>query len=114
MSGAWHTALAWALVGERLELGVRERPDIGVLLAELAERGYDRDRVAAIARDASTWPFPVPDADRAGLGPAQLSAAVRAARQALGLEALEVRPRSGRTALDGDERRLLADVPPHY
>ena len=57
---------------------------------------------------------PVPDALRAGLGAAQLYAAIGGARERYGLEALTVLPPSRRTRLDADERRLLADVPPHF
>lgn len=114
MSSPWHTVIALALVGDRIDLGLQERPDVPALVAELSARGWDRERVAAIAHGTSPWPFPLSAADRAGLGPAQLFAALREARRALGLESLRVRPPSGRTRLDADERRLLADVPPHY
>lgn len=113
MRSPWHAAIALALVGERLDLGTQERPDIPALLADLAALGWDRDRIVALAHRTPLWPFPLTDADRAGLGSAQLHAAVREARRALGLE-VQVRPRSPRTVLDADERRLLADVPPHY
>lgn len=114
MSAPWHAVIGLALVGERLDLGLQERPDAAALVADLAARGWDRDRIDALAHGTSPWPFPLSDADRAGLGSAQLFAALRDARRALGLEVLEVRPRSRRTDLDADERRLLADVPPHW
>ena len=106
--------LALALVGERLDFGVQDAPDVPGLLDELAARGWDRERIHHVAHGTSPWPFPLADADRAALGSAQLFAALRDARRRLGLEVLEVRPRSRRTHLDADERRLLADVPPHW
>ena len=110
----WHSALALALTGERLDLGKQERPDAAELVSELAARGWDRDRIEALARVAPVWPIPVEPADREGLGAAQWLAALREARRGLGLESLIVRPRSPRGLLNADERRLLADVPPHY
>ena len=110
----WHPALAAALVGERLDLGTQDRPDVPALIADLATLGWDAPRIAATARDASPWPFPMSDADRAALGVAQFHAALRDARRLLGLEFLTERPRSRRTELNADERRLLGDVPPHY
>lgn len=114
MSGAWHAALAWALVGERLDLGVQQQPDVTALVEDLEKLGWGPQRIGEVARDAPVWPFPWSDADRAGLGAAQLHAALREARRVLGLEALVVRPPSQRTHLNADERRLLADVPPHW
>ena len=115
---AWHTALAFALVGEDLSLGVRPAPDIAALAAELSEAGWTPERVAAHARSVQEggrpWPHPIPDALRAGLGAAQLFAALGRAREELGVAVLDPRPPSGRTALTADERRLLADVPPHH
>ena len=43
-----------------------------------------------------------------------VSDAVGRVRVELGLDALAARPPSGRTALTPDERRLLAEVPPHH
>lgn len=114
MSAPWHRAIALALVGERLDLGEQDVPDVRALLTDLAERGWSRDRIDVIAHGTSPWPFPLSPADRAGLGQAQLFAALREARRRLGLEVMSVRPPSRRTHLDADERRLLADVPPHW
>ncbi len=114
MSLHWHRAMALALVGERLDLAPTEAPDVGDLLAQLAANGWERTRIAELAHAAPQRPFPVAPADRAGLGPAQFTAALGEARAALDLVALDVRPRSARRVLDADERRLLADVPPHW
>ncbi len=110
----WHTVLALALVGERFDLGLQDRPDVARLLADLDSRGFGRRRVEQIARGTSPWPFPLLPADREGLGGAQFFAALREARRALGLETLTVHAPSRRRELNADERRLLADVPPHW
>lgn len=117
MSAAWHAAIAWALTGEPIDLGVQEAPDVDELVTQLAARGWDAGRVSAHAHEASAagaWPHPIPDAVRSGLGAAQLSAALGRARDRYGLTVLTVLPPSRRTSLDADERRLLADRPPHY
>lgn len=111
----WHRAIAAALTGADLDLGVQDSPDVDALVAALSADGWPPERVREHAFTASgPWPHPVPDAVRAGLGMAQLHAAVRQARAAYGLESLDVRPPSRRTHLDADERRLLADKPPHH
>jgi len=115
---AWHAALAFALTGERLRMPAVPRPDAAQLLAALDAQGWTQDRIAAHARslsDASQpWPHQVPDDLRAGLGAAQLRAALGEARRRLGLTSLETRPPSQRTSLTPHERRLLAEVPPHH
>lgn len=116
MSG-WHRALAWALTGEALDLPDRPAPDADALVAELARHGWGAERVRTHALEAAgvtPWPHPVPDALRAGLGAAQLHAALGAARARLGLDVLAAAPPSRRTKLDADERRLLAEAPPHF
>ena len=75
----WHTVLALALVGERFDLGLQDRPDVARLLADLDSRGFGRRRVEQIARGTSPWPFPLLPADREGLGGAQFFAALREA-----------------------------------
>ncbi|HOA89586.1 MAG TPA: hypothetical protein PKX10_09840 [Propioniciclava tarda] len=114
----WHVALAYALVGERLDLPSRSTPDASLLADELARAGWTPERLRdhALATQASEapWPHPVPSELRAGLGAAQFHAAVGRVRVELGLDALAARPPSGRTALTPDERRLLAEVPPHH
>lgn len=116
MSG-WHRAIAYALTGADLPLGGQAAPDLDAFARQLDEQGWDAERLGAHAREAAAsgpWPHPVPDALRAGLGAAQLHAAIAGARARFGLEVLTVLPPSRRTALTPDERRLLADVPPHF
>lgn len=117
MSGGWHRAIAFALIGEELDLPEHDTPDVTALAAELAESGWSVERVVARAdaeRSHGIWPFGVPDGLRSGLGAAQLHAAIQAARARYGLDGLSVQPPSRRTSLTADERRLLNDVPPHY
>ncbi|GAB3622942.1 hypothetical protein GCM10027418_10240 [Mariniluteicoccus endophyticus] len=102
--GAWHSALAYAVTGKRIDLGDQERPDLDVLVAALAERGLAADGLRRA----------VPADLMQGLSYAQLAAAERALRERLGATGVHaVRP-SGRTRLDADERRLMADRPPHW
>ena len=112
----WHRAIACALVGDELELGLQPSPNLPVLVADLARLGWSRERIATLAHEqpAGGWPFGVPDALRRGLGAAQLHAAIGGARTMLGLDVLTVLPPSRRTRLDADERRLQGDVPPHW
>mgnify|MGYP000928655536 FL=1 len=118
MSGRWHVALGYALTGEELDLPDAAAPDASVLLADLAGASWTAERIAAHARDVAAaerpWPHLVPAAVRAGCGPAQLAAALTAARHELGLTTLETRPPSGRRRLNPDEERLLREVPPHH
>ncbi|MDN5570480.1 MAG: hypothetical protein L0G22_04355 [Propionibacteriaceae bacterium] len=113
----WHRAIAYALVGEELELGEQAQPDLPALVADLTGLGWSADRIASLARARQAsggWPFVIPDDLRRGLGAAQLHAALGSARAELGLTTLTVLPPSRRKRLDPDERRLLGDVPPHW
>lgn len=114
----WHRALVLAITGiDRPELGVQDRPDLDAVTAILA--GHDgglerlRDEVAARRSSGEPWPYPVPAALRSGLGAAQLLAAVAELRRRLELDAAERLVLRDRPP-DADERRLLADVPPHH
>lgn len=104
MSGRWHAALAYAVSGRELDLGVQEAPDVPALAAELRARGVPVDAVRR----------PVPEPLRAGLGFAQLAAAEAALRERLGVTGQVAARPSGRARLDADERRLVADRPPHW
>lgn len=118
MSGRWQAAIAYALVGAELPLDEAGRADPEAALTALSGLGWTAERIGVHARevaaDARPWPHPVPAALREGCGPAQLQAAVARAREMLGLVTLEVLPPSRRTRLTADERRLLAEVPPHH
>ncbi|WP_040158500.1 hypothetical protein [Nigerium massiliense] len=115
---SWHTTLAQALTGESLDLGVQESPNIAELVGALASRGWDAAAVRRHALDTQAaglpWPHPVSPAARQGMGFAQWFAALARARTALGVDVLDVHAPSHRTTLTADERRLLAEVPPHH
>lgn len=114
---AWHDALAYALVGERFDFGPLPAPDVPLLVGQLAALGWDAARIRrhalGVRATEAPWPHPIPDALRAGLGAAQLHAALGAVRDALGVAALDAQV-STRTTLNADERRLLNEVPPHH
>src|SRR4051812_17766769 len=110
----WHAALAYALLGppvrDLTEPGVPNAPR---LLADLG--GADTVRRAVIAaRDSGTWPFEVPAELTAGLGAAQYAAAWTSVLSALGPLTANARPVVADRALTAEERRLLADRPPHH
>lgn len=118
MTGRWQAAIAYALVGVEVALDESARPDPDAAVAGLSVSGWTRERIGAHARELiaaeQPWPHPVPAELREGCGPAQLHAAVARTRELLGLVSLEVRPPSRRQRLTADEKRLLADVPPHH
>ncbi len=95
---SWHQALAFAVTGERRpDLGTQPVPDLDVVAVALAGRQLGAYAVPADLRE--------------GIGAAQLAALVTALRARLapgGRPVLADRPP------DADERRLLADVPPHH
>ena len=110
----WHAALAYALLGppvrELVEPGV---PQLDRLLDELGGVAAVRAQVVA-ARAVGAWPYEVPAELRAGLGAAQYAAAWRGLVGALGPLATNARPVVTDRALTADERRLIADRPPHH
>jgi len=114
----WQAAVAYALVGVELPVEETGRADPEATVAALAGLGWTADRIGTHAREVvateQPWPHPVPQALRSDCGPAQFHAAVARARQLLDLTTLEVRTPSRRTVLTADERRLLAEVPPHH
>lgn len=114
----WDEALGWALVGELIAAAPAPLPDPVRLEAALVADGWTRERISAHARERiaaeTRWPHQIPAELRAGLGPAQLAAALLAVRERMGLAELEVRPPAPKRALDADERRLLGEVPPHH
>ena len=84
--------------------------------AGLGEAGWSLDEVRAHADDCRQrdvpWPHPLPAGAKLP-SPAQWYAALTAVVSGLGLDAVPLPP-SNRTALTDHERRLMADVPPHY
>ena len=101
-----------------LDLGPRPQPDVAELVNELAARwpgglAVLRAEVQQLQR-AGRWPHPVPPSLMAGLGPAQFVAALRELGERLGLAPETPVPPAASRPLSADERRLLADVPPHH
>ena len=95
----WHQALVFAVTGERRpDLGEQGEPDLDVVMDALG----DRPRGA----------HPVPADLTRGIGPAQLAAVLSDLRARLA--ASGVQPVLAERTPDADERRLLADVPPHH
>ena len=107
----WHQALAYAVTGRHFpDLGLQERADLAVLAADLRKRAAAGE--VQLLGDSSTSAVP---ADlRAGLGAAQFAAALAGLRAALDLEPTPHAVPSPGRPLTADERRLLADVPPHH
>lgn len=107
----WHQALAYAVTGRLLpDLGLQEYADVAALAAEL------RLRVAGgqIQLLADSSVATVPADLRAAFGAAQFAAAIASLRTALELDhTARTAPPLGRP-LTAEERRLLADVPPHH
>jgi len=105
---AWHQALAYAVSGEHYpELGRQDRPD----LTWLAD--FLRARLGDAARSGTAHQVP-PDL-AAGLGAAQLWAALAELRTLLGLDRVAVRTAvSPSGPMRADDQRLLREVPPHH
>jgi hypothetical protein len=116
----WHEALAYALTGGRWDdLGTQQRPDLDAVAGLIDARhpgGVPALRAAVAARRAAgePWPHPLPDDLRRGLGAAQWLAALTGLRNLLDLDPAPDRPVLSDRAPDAEERRLLAEVPPHH
>ena len=113
-SPRWQAALAYALLGPPVrELVEPGAPRVDQLLDELGGAAAVRAQVV-VARAAGPWPYEVPVELRAGLGAAQYAAAWRGLIGALGPLTTNARPVVTDRALTADERRLIADRPPHH
>ncbi|WP_028709020.1 hypothetical protein [Propionicicella superfundia] len=107
-------AVAYAVTRSDIALPPADRWRVADLVGDLAAAGWGRDRIAALAAGPEPWPCAVPAPIREGTGAAQVAAAVREVRTALGLTGLASPTVSNRRRLTADERRLMDDVPPHY
>ena len=87
------------------------------LLADLHEAGWGADRIRTLAAheraQGNVWPYPVDSAAVAEIGYARWHAILADLLARLG-ETTTPHPPSQRTTLDADERRLIADAPPHF
>lgn len=109
-------ALVWeALTGE--SPGEAPAMPVGRLAERLAEEGWDAARLAQRAAGEMTagraWPTPIPARRRGGIGAAQVLAAIRATREAMGLVE-DVRLRDATMPLSPGDRALIAERPPHH
>ena len=88
MNQPWHAAIAAALTGEELDLGVQPFPDPVALEHQLAAAGWSAARLLEHARATAAreepWPHAIPEALRPGLGAAQLHAAIGRVLAAVG------------------------------
>lgn len=110
----WQAALAYALVGPPVrDLTETGRPDVRRLLTELGGVQVVVESVRTV-RERGPWPYEVPRELLRGLGAAQYAAAWTAVLDALGPLTANARPVVTDRALTADERRLLADRPPHH
>ncbi len=101
----WHAALAYAVTGCRWDLGRQVAPDVDAVVALIRLRASPEQRMGP--------PHQVPADLMDGIGAAQFHAASAQVRDALA-PASGPPPVVADRALSADERRLLADVPPHH
>jgi hypothetical protein len=110
----WESCLAQALTGSAPTLPAAQSSSD--LLQALAALGWTksaiRDRAQSAWAEGRPWPLPLPEAS-ARFGAARWQAALAELRQELDLSVTVVPPRP-RRPLTADERRLLAERPPHY
>ena len=115
MDVPWTARLALCLVGAEPDVG--SGAATGDVLATLERAGWDAAAVRGHAADrraaGQPWPHPVPVTWLREYGPARWAATVADLVRRLELEADTAAP-SPRRPLSSDERRLLADVPPHH
>lgn len=113
----WGAALAWQLTGRRWGIDPSPRPDVAATLAALEADGWGPETVAAFAAERRAaghpWPVPLPQDLREATGPATVAAVLAEAKRRWDLDQPVVRPLAAR-APDADERRLMADLPPHH
>ncbi|WP_152361338.1 hypothetical protein [Microlunatus speluncae] len=109
-------AVAYAVTGADPALTATsfdgEAFDPAALIAELGGVATLRSAAAEARAAGLSWPYPVPERLRQGLGAAQVHAAVR---RVSSLIDEPPRPVIRRPATpDADDLRLLRDVPPHH
>lgn len=84
----------------------------------LTAAGWDRQRLADLVRERQTaevpWPFPVAAEQRPGIGAAQFVSVLRQVTDHLDVHSWQHTGPAPDRPLTADERRLLADVPPHW
>ena len=110
-------ALGVALTGEQLDAGPQERPMTPAAVVDwLGGHGWSAERLSEHRQQCQTdrrpWPHQVPEGLVDSWG--QLHSMLRVLRRDLGLDGLSPAMRQGPRVLGADERRLLADKPPHH
>ncbi len=115
--GEWARQLSCTLVGREVPLALTA-PEVPQALDRLADAGFDASAVSAhagaVRAEGGVWPHPVPVTWLRRVGAARWSAAVADAVHRLGLDADRAVRSAAPRPLDPDERRLLADKPPHH
>ncbi len=108
--------VALALTGERLPLDQVEPAGLPDSLTALGwDGGRLREFRRSCMRQGRPWPVQVPVDEVRELGFARFQALLAQAREAMGLTgAVPAAPPAGGRPLGADERRLLADRPPHW
>lgn len=115
----WFVAVGLALTGASLPAPVDAAPVQPAAIAGwLAGLGWTPDRLAehrhACRDDNRPWPHPVPVTLLGAGTAARLHALVAEVRGLTGTSGLVATQRPGQRVLTADDRRLLADVPPHH
>lgn len=93
-------------------------PTAADLVAALSAAGVDRAQLETHKAERQAaglpWPHPVPAELRPDIGAAQFFSALRQVTDDLEVHSWQVSGPAPTRPLTADERRLLADVPPHW
>lgn len=112
---SWHAALAWALLGAVPDdLPEPGRVDLPALVAELERQCGGPVALRHRVAEQGGAGHRVPEELMRGLGAAQFTAARRALERLLSPDSDSAATVAADRTLTADERRLLADVPPHH
>lgn len=114
----WFAAVGFALTGERLAVPEQSAVTAARVVGWLGEQGWPASRVQdhrrrMIERE-ELWPHPLPEDLIPRGGMAQFHALLAEVRNALDVSGAVPRLRASDTRLTADDRRLLAEVPPHH
>lgn len=114
---AW-LAIGLALTGQRLDPPEAASWQAEEVVAWLAGQGWDAAALAAHREQVrdfhGQWPHRLPDDLLEGLAHAQYTALVAQVRSLAGIDGLHTTVHTGPRVIGPQERRLLAEVPPHH